>query len=203
MRDGYLAASHDVVERVFALRLLGRNADADALIARTKKLRYLVDPQDLAVLLARLGPTDAWERLLKPLMEDEVHFVENPPKFDESSLHSEGVATVTARSKSINSGVPHYSGQVRIAAGPWRITAAEATAFHGSRQGTLVSAAGSVDVRGVLGLFGASADELTLNTGSGELKLNGHVTLRGWDSTRQPRACIITRTGEIRETAGD
>ncbi|HZL36857.1 MAG TPA: LptA/OstA family protein [Tepidisphaeraceae bacterium] len=198
LRDGYLAAAHDLVERVFALRLLGRDRDADALLAKARQIRYLNDPRDLAVLLARLGPANAWTQLLQPLMRDEAGFIQNPPNLDQISPAIPARAIVQADAKSTQEGVGVYTGHVTINAGPWKLACDKLTAFRGSEQGTLLSAAGHIHITGILGLMGGTADEATFDTATGELKLAGHVRLETWEHAVELKSCSISRTGEVR-----
>jgi hypothetical protein len=199
LRAGYLAASHDLIERLFALRLQGNTRDAEDLIARAGRLAYLMNRQDLEVLLVRLGPDDAWEKLLRPLMEDEVGFIENPPQFDESRPRAQPAAIVQAAARSEQGGTVNYTGSVKLSAGSWRIACDKATVLHTGSHGVLLSGSGNVQVHGVMGLLNAKAEEMSFNTERGELKLAGRVHLEQWSGGRDVKACTIVRSGEVRD----
>lgn len=195
-----LSASHDLIERIFALRLAGRAPEATELLRKAKQLRYLNDPQDLAILLARLGPDDAWNKLVHPLLMDEADFIQNPPDLSAIAPAHPPQAIVQADAKRTEEGVTTYTGHVEIAAGPWHLTCKSLSAFRATGQGVLLSASGWVRITGVIGLLEARADEATLNTENGDLKLTGHVRLELWDKPRELKSSTIRRTGEISET---
>jgi hypothetical protein len=198
-RQGYLDASHDLIERLFALRLLGRSAEADALLAQAKKIKYLNDPQDLAILLARLGPAEVSAQLVRPMLAGEVAFIQNPPRFDAAGPSPGAAATVSALTKSAHEGVTTYLGNASIHAGPLQIFGNQITAFRTGGTGVHLSAIGGANLKGVVGLLGATADEITFDSETGTVKLSGHVHLDLWEKAVDLKSCTITRTGEIRE----
>lgn len=198
-RQGYLDASHDLIERLFALRLLGRSAEADALLAQAKKIKYLNDPQDLAILLARLGPAEVSAQLVRPMLAGEVAFIQNPPRFDAAGPSPGAAAAVSALTKSAHEGVTTYLGNASIHAGPLQIFGNQITAFRTGGAGVHLSAIGGANLKGVVGLLGATADEITFDTETGTVKLSGHVHLDLWEKAVDLKSCTITRTGEIRE----
>ncbi|HWE02186.1 MAG TPA: LptA/OstA family protein, partial [Tepidisphaeraceae bacterium] len=106
---------------------------------------------------------------------------------------------VEARSKSVQEGVATYVGPVKISAGPWRIACDRLTVFRGAGHGALLSGAGAVHVRGVSGISGADADEMTLDSENGDLKLTGHVKLQGPLETRHVQSCTINRAGSVHD----
>lgn len=198
LRDGYLIASRDFVERIFALRLLGNSKDVGDLIERAGNLPYLLNPPDLEVLLVRLGPIDAWEKLLRPLMDDEVAFIENPPRFAEFSPRPENEVIVESAGKSDQGGAVAYRGPIVLTAGPWQMTCDTLTAVRTASRAMMLNGSGNVHVHGVIGLLSATANTMTLSTESGELKLTGSVHLEEWQGSRDVKACTIVATGEIR-----
>jgi hypothetical protein len=199
LRNGYLDASHDLIERLFALRLLGRTSEADALLAQAKKIKYLNDPQDLAILLARLGPAEVSAQLVRPMLAGEVAFIQNPPRFDAAGPSPGAAAIVSARTKSAREGVTTYLGNAGIHAGPLQILGDQITAFRTGNAGAHLSATGGAHLKGVVGLIGAKADEITFDTETGTVKLSGHVHLDLWEKAVDLKECTITRTGEIQE----
>ncbi|MDB5298886.1 MAG: hypothetical protein JWO87_549 [Phycisphaerales bacterium] len=200
LREGYLSASHDLVERLFALRLLGRTAEAEALLAQAKKIKYLNDPQDMAILLARLGPVEVSSQLMRPMLASEVNFIQKAPRFDVAGPSQGAAASVFATSKAVHEGVTTYAGGGGIHAGPLHITCkGQITAFRTGGSGILLSATGNANLKGVVGLIGATADEITFDTETGTTKLAGHVHLDLWEKAVDLKSCTITRTGEIRD----
>ncbi|MDB5354618.1 MAG: hypothetical protein JWN24_1071 [Phycisphaerales bacterium] len=200
LRQGYLKVSRDLVERLFALRLMGRTEEADGLLAQAKKIKCLNDPQDMAILLARLGPVEISSQLIRPMLVSEVAFIQNPPRFDVSGPSPGAAATVFAGAKSVHEGITTYTGGGSIHAGPLQISCkGQITAFHTGGSGVLLSATGNANLKGVVGLIGATADEITLDTETGTVKLTGHVHLDLWEKALDLKSCTITRTGEIRE----
>jgi hypothetical protein len=188
-----------VVGQAFAMELMKQQSDAIGLLGDARKIRYLNDPQDLAVLLARLGPEDAWTKLLKPLMDNEAAFVQNPPKLDDTTAPTLSTAVVESSTKSMKGDTTTYLGPIlRLSVGPWRITCDHLTPFHNADDGFLLTGSGKVRAEGILGLYSATADDLTLNTHTGELKLSGHVHLEGWTIARDMKSCTITRTNEVK-----
>ena len=62
-----------------------------------------------------------------------------------------------------------------------------------------LSGAGEISIHGVSGITRATADELTIDTENGDLKLSGHVKLEGSPKARQLQSCTIGRTGSVRD----
>ena len=107
--------------------------------------------------------------------------------------------SLKVNSKSIQEGVTNYTGNIKLSAGPWRADIVTNSRYSEmSGMGHYSPAPGNIHVRGILGLFGATADVVTLNTESGELQLAGRVHLDGWEQSRDLQSCTILRTEEIR-----
>ena len=197
LHGGYLRASQDLIETIFSLRLAGREADADDLRAKARKLTYLIDPRDMAFLLARLGPDDAWDKLVRPLMSNEVMFIQNPPNFAAIGPRRQPELVVSALTKSVQEGVTVYAGQVLIKVGARRIKSDKLKVFRNADRGTLLTGTENVQILGVLGYLSITADEFTFNTETGDLKLSGSVQLQAVPNVITARSARITRTGEL------
>jgi len=198
LRQGYLAASRNVIDRLFALNLLGRAAEARALTQQASRLKYLTDPQDLAVLLARLGPAEAWQRLVQPLLADEVAFVGHPPEFQTIRTAGSVEMTVTAGAKSQQGRATSYSGGVTVAAAALHI-ACDRLAIDFAPDGSpaLLTADGHVLVRGAPGAQTVSARGGTYDPATGVFTFDGDVRITKGEQTTTFRACTLSARGGV------
>src|SRR5262249_34783894 len=71
-RHAYDLSARHLVEKLFALNLLGQTKERDALLARAKTLPYLHDRAQLAAVLDRLDDEQARKLLVEPLLESEL-----------------------------------------------------------------------------------------------------------------------------------
>lgn len=106
-------------------------------------------------------------------------------------------AMVEATAKFTQEGVTTYAGPVTLTAGPRRLACDRLTVFRNPTGGVLLSAAGHVRLTGVPALQSATADEATLNTATGELKLAGKVRLERDGASQDADSLSITRTGDV------
>jgi len=118
-------------------------------------------------------------------------------RIDPSAPRIAPQAIIQATSVSVEEGVTTYRGAVTIWAGAWQITCDRLTVFRGAGHIALLTGKGNIRLTGVPGVDAATADEMTLNTETGETKLSGRVHLLQAPRTRDLPVCVITRTGEV------
>ncbi len=200
-RRAYLQAAQHLVEKLFALRLLGATAERDALLAKAKALPYLHDRQRLASLLLRLDEERAWKLLIEPLLAGELALIESPPDFTEFQRHANAELQIKARTKSVRDKTVHYEGDVRLRFAGIEILCNELTLLPGDDPAAvLVSGLGGVQLRGFTDYPGGiSADRFSFHAETGAFTLGGDIRLRTYDKTVKLRACTLTQAGELRD----
>jgi alpha-2-macroglobulin len=200
LRMAYLAASRHVIERLFALRLLGRLDERDALLARVKAVPYLTDPKRLAGLFERLDEGRAWAVLLQPLLAGEVAVVSEPPDLGAARRGGKADLHIRARAKSVRGESSTYEGAVEATLGPLHFRCERLTVVRPENEGGVVLAGtGAVRVAGVPGCTSVAADRFTFNSDTGGLTFGGDVRLDQPSGLLKLRACSVTRTGEVRD----
>ncbi|MCI0459401.1 MAG: MG2 domain-containing protein [Gemmataceae bacterium] len=200
LRHAYLDAARNVVERLFALRLLGRFEQRDALLAQVKALPYLTDRQKLAELFDQLDEERAWTILLQPLLAGEVAVVNDPP--DLAAAQASGSATlhVRARTKAIQGASATYEGAVEVTLGPLQMRCERLTVLRPEGQGgVLLTGTGAVRVEGVPFNPLIRAERFTYSSDTGGFSFGGDVRLEQGASVLKLTACSVTRTGEVRD----
>lgn len=203
MRDGlrraYDAAARCVVEKLFALTLLGKAAERDALLKRAKAHPYLTDPKALADLLDRTETLCARPLLVEPLLRSEVAYLESPPALEDFRPSSFVLAQVTATQKTEQAGTVIYEGDVALTLGPVGVSCRRLVVVRPADAGATMTGSEEVVVRGLSGLDAVEADRFTLNPDTGGYTFGGDVRLRRRDGVTKLRACTVTRTGEVRD----
>jgi hypothetical protein len=200
LRAAYLRSARNVVERLFALRLLDRLAERDALLARVKEVPYLTDRRRLAELFDRLDEERAWTVLLQPLLAGEVAVVSEPPDLARAQTSRVAELHVQARTRSGSGDSTVYQGEVRAALGPLRLRCERLTVVRaGERAGVVLAGTGAVRVEGLPGIESVRADRCTFSSDTGGCTFGGDVQLVQATGRLKLRACSVTRAGEVRE----
>ncbi|HSI36638.1 MAG TPA: hypothetical protein VK986_23835, partial [Tepidisphaeraceae bacterium] len=210
LRQAYLDASKHLVERLFALHLLGRKQDCDALLFAARELPYLTDPAELARTLAKLSPEDAATLIVQPLLAGEVRLIQSPPKLPAGpAAPAAAELTIASKSKTVREGISTYEGTVRVRAKALEITCDQLAAVAGPApkdqadtkpSPKLLSGAGHVAIKGAPGFTHVQADHFTFDLDTGAFSLGGDVRLARGEQVLKYRACTLSRTGELRDT---
>jgi len=194
LRQTYLHAGRNLVERLFALNLLGETRERDALLARAKAVGYLNNPKMLQETLDRLREEQAWS-LIERLLASEVAVIEAPP--DLTPLQGTPVARmkVWARKKSGSA----YEGAVTVKLGePPVWFSCERLDVSMTKARTKLSGSETVLVHGIDAYPGGiSAESFVYHCETGELVCSGDVRLAEANGTRTFRSCTLGRTGEL------
>ena len=201
LREAYLKASRNVVEKLFALNLLNRHKERDELLAKFKKLDYLHNVEARKQLFDRLGDELAWKKVVQPLLENEVAFVENPPDFTRITIDKEGDLTITANGKQAAGAAVRYAGNVTVELGGLRMTCESLLLERDekTRHATLIGS-GNAQITGVPGIKGAiAAERFTFSTDTFAFTLGGAIRIPQREGTLKLTACSINRHGEIRD----
>ena len=204
LRQAYLPSSKDLIERLFALNLLGHTQEARDLLQQARRLRYLTDEQDMAVLLARLGPNEAWQRVVLPLLADEVSFIQHPPDLKTLQRPAMVDMTVTAASRSAQGGTANYRGAVSISVASLHVSC-DALSIDIAPDGTpsLLSGSGNASVRGAAGTTHVQSREFTYNPTTGVFTFAGDVRVTRRGREENFRSCTLTATGELRNAKAE
>jgi uncharacterized protein YfaS (alpha-2-macroglobulin family) len=200
-RRAYLRAAKHLVEKLFALRLLGATGERDALLAKAKALPYLHDRQRLASLLLRVDEEQAWKRLIEPLLADELALIETPPDLAEIQAAAVAQLQINARTKSVQEKTVRYDGAVRFRLAGIEILCEHLTLLQANDPAAaVVSGSDGVRLHGFAEYpAGINADRFSFHAETGAFTLGGDIRLRRLDKTVKLRACTLTQRGELRD----
>lgn len=197
LREAYLKSSRHLVERLFALRLLGMSNERTTLLDQVKNIPYLQDAKARTAVFNRLDEATAWRLLIQPLLESEIGFAENPPDLTKSPQPAQQELIVEATSKEIKDGSTLYSKNVRAKLGHLSF-ACDSLTVHA--MGTSLVGSGSVRIGGVPGLMKEVIGErFSFSADTGSITLGGDIRIPRTDGTLKLRACTINRSGEVGE----
>jgi lipopolysaccharide export system protein LptA len=200
LRQAYLDSSKHLIERLFALHLLGRTQDCDALLFAARELPWLSDANELSKLMARLDRKTAWEKIVSPLLAGEVALINKPPQLPATMPADTAELKITSKSKSTAGGIVTYSGAVRVRIRDIDIACEQLAIMGDEKTARLISGTGGVAIKGVAGIDQAQAENFTFNLDSGAFSLGGNVRLKRADKETKLKACTIGQTGEVRDT---
>ncbi len=199
LREAWLSASRRLVERLFALNLLGRAQERAALLAAVDAVPYLSDRQNMQTVLARLDETQVWSLVVEPLLTNEARLIEAPPDLTHVKAPAAAELAVQADRKTVRDGTTVYEGGVKVSVGPLRIACDRLSLLRDGDSGPAVLAgSGGVSVEGLPGFpGGARADRFTYGTDAGAFTFGGDVRLGRPDGVLKLRACTVSRAGEV------
>ncbi len=200
-RTAYVRAARHLVEKLFAFHLAGQTKDRDNLLAKAKSLPYLHDRRQLAELLERLGPVQAWDLVVAPLLHSELALIDNPPNLGSLPPRLLAQMQIKARKKTVHGNTTEYEGDVRFHLHAVDITCAKLTLLHsGDPAAAILSGQESVRLRGLPGYVGGvEADRFVFHAGTGSYTLSGNVRLNAHDKITKLRSCSLTHTGVVRD----
>jgi hypothetical protein len=199
LRNAWLASSRHLVERLFALGLLERQADRAALLERAQRLPFLQDQQELDRVLAAMAPEPAWQSLLGPLLHSEVAVIDAPPQLPRPEKTAATELTIRAKVKRQEDGTARYDGPVEVTFGRVSISCQRLDLSADSPSGqTVLKGAGQVVVRNMPGFeTRIAADRLLLRSEARLLQLEGDVVLQSPQQTLRCESCTLTLAGEL------
>ncbi|NQT41095.1 MAG: hypothetical protein HQ581_26625, partial [Planctomycetes bacterium] len=204
LRDAYLDASRHLVERLFALKLLGRDDQRSALLERAGRLEYLTDGAKLEHRLANLSPDQAWQSCIRPLLESEVALIDTAEEHDAAEANDSTVEmTIRSRKKHRDGASLVYTGSVEVRLGRLRISCRVLTLTAGKPGGKrLLQGMHEVVIDGLPGTAAPlTGDMLMFETSSGEFEVGGNVYLVRVDApTLKCRRLRMNTAGRVLET---
>ncbi len=206
LRKCYLDISKHIVERLFALKLAGKEAAFLALRKKTQKLTYLYRPQVLAkTIWAHLTESQVWSDMVFKLLESEVAFVENPPDFKKFKKVPREQLHIQARERKKDPNGNAYRGGVTIEVGHLQVNCKECRVTRkGSEKSVVLSGSGDVRVNGVPGQkHGVSAGAFVFTPSKGQFELRGDVILNEGSSEKRMRSCTLKTSGAWEEPRGE
>jgi lipopolysaccharide export system protein LptA len=201
LRQAYLHASVHLVQRLFALNLLGRIRERDALLEQAGQLKYLRDRAEQQKLFGTLNESMVWESFVNPLLQSEVAFIEHPPQLEKLSPNGKVDLVIEASHREASGAEMRYRGDVHVVCGNLRINAENAILFAQRNDETIsLIASGSVKISGIPGTSAAiEAERMTYHCSTGLINLDGNVRLPRPDGNLKLRACCLNCLGELRE----
>ena len=204
LRQAWLDSSRHLIERLFALHLLGRTQDCDALLFAARELPYLTDAGELNRTLARLTPRQAATLIIQPLLASEVRVIGDPPKLPTTGPTAAPVElTIEAQGKSVQTGISTYEGAVRVTLATIMIACDKLAVLGDSPAAARqLSGAGNVVVHDAPGFPSIKADHFNFSIDTGAFSFGGNVRLQSGQRILKFRACTLSRTGELRDTVG-
>jgi uncharacterized protein YfaS (alpha-2-macroglobulin family) len=201
LRLAYRSAARHLVEKLFALHLLGDSKERDALLAQAKALPYLHDRQKLASVLERMDEELAWTRLIEPMLVSELQVIAQPPEIAKLPLGSIAQLAIKADKKSQQGKGTHYKGNVRFRLQGIEIVCGELTLLRDEDSSSvLLTGTDKVRLRGFSDYpHGVFADRVVYQAEIGTFTLNGDIRLHAYDKTLKLRSCTLTQRGELRD----
>ncbi len=208
LRRAWLASSKNLVERLFALKLLGGNQQRKALLEQAKGLDWLADARLLDRKVAATSPEKAWKGVILPLLNNEVAMIHDRPDLrlkptaepDFGGQHRDKIElTVRAPTKKKVEAKAIYEGPVEVQLGRLGITSDRLVLTAGKgKKATTLQGTGNVRIQGIYGfLDGITADQFSLDTGAGNFKLSGDVQMKGAGETVKCTECVVNISGKI------
>jgi len=196
LREAYLGASRHLVERMFALNLLGRRGEAQAMADKAKGLAYLGDPRALGRVLAGMDAARAWALIVMPLLASEVAVVEKPPVLPEAKAVAAAEMTIAARSKAVQGNAAAYEGGVRVTVGALWIGCERLAVLSDASGVATLTGSGGVWVTGMANFAeGITADAFTFAAADGgAFTFTGDVRL---GTKLKARACTVSAAGTV------
>lgn len=200
LRQAYDRAARTVVEKLFALNLLGQLPERDALLQRARSHPYLTDGAELTKLFHRTDALVVWVLLIEPLLRSEVDYLQSPPAIVQFAPSTFLAAHVRARRKTEQPGATVYEGETSLTLGAETITCDRLVVVQADGGGATLTGSGTVRVVGLPNLEGVTADRFTFNSETGAYTLGGTVRLTTHaGGVAKLRACTIMRSGEVRD----
>ena len=192
LRESYLAASKQLVPRLFALKLLGQEAERRKLSDDARALTYLHDVSALGKALGQVDDEQAWTQLIEPLLQNELAAVAAPPKLSpQAGTAPDGPElTVQATSKNTDSQGIRYEGRVRVTWGEFRLTCDKLTVTGQDAAKFGFSASGNVEAEGLFGRV--TVQQAQFDAARRKFRFTGRVRL-------QPRGKNDAQMAELLE----
>jgi lipopolysaccharide export system protein LptA len=181
--------------------VLGLTQDCDALLFAAKELPYLTDAAELSRTLARLDRAQAWSLVIAPLLDSEIRALANPPKLPAPTAPPTTTElTVESKSKSLQSGISTYEGNVRARLGTTEITC-DKLALVGESAATprILTGVGNVTIKRAATFDLIQADQFTYHLDAAAFTLSGNVRLTRGDRTLKFRAASLSAAGDLRD----
>jgi len=200
LRLAYLSASRCVVERLFALKILGRKELRAELVEAARGAREMTKSFAVARKLSELGEERAWQEFVEPLLVREAEFVLTLAKGKTPAVTESAkvIVRIEADSSEIVDGgderkATRYEGGVRLTFGSTTLSADRIDLIEPPVRAV---ASGSARLRGFPGVEGElSADSIDLFTDSGRVAVRGDVRVRISGKKRRLRSCQIDADG--------
>lgn len=204
LRQGYLKAGRHLVERLFALQLLGMTTERDALLTQARACPYLTDRQKLGALLDQVDEAKVWTLVIQPLLDSEVRLLQTPPDLGRLQAPTASQVKIEAREKASRGNVTTYEGAVKVRVGNLHITCDRLSVIQeAERTSTTLVGNGAVVVGGIIwslgGLENIAADRFTFSSDTGGFSFGGEVRVKKSDGVLKLRSCSATWGGELRD----
>ena len=201
LRQAYDRSAKHLVEKLFALHLLGDTKERDALLVRAKAFPLLHDRRRLVQLLQRTDDVQALKLVIEPLLASELKFLANPPELGKLEAATVAEIQIKARSKTTAGTTVHYDGEVQV----WRdyrhIHCERLTVVNSDNPAAVViSGQDGVRFSGFDHFSSIAAERFTYNAETASFSLGGDVQLKTRDKTVKLRSCTLTQAGELRDT---
>ena len=176
LRQAYLAAGQHLVERLFALNLLGLTRERDELLGKAPTVPYLTDRQMLAAYFRQMDEKQAWSLVVQPLLDSEVKLLQTPPDLARLQTPAATEMSVRARAKSVHGSTTLYEGKVQVRLGHLEIGCERLTVIQEPAQpGMVLAGSSSLVVTGIRGLDSVRADRFTFSSDTGSFTFGGDV----------------------------
>lgn len=200
LRQAWLDSSKHLVERLFALHVLGRKQECDALLFAARELPYLTDSTELSKVLAKMDQKESWQAVIAPLLDSEVALITAPPKIPATMPAATAEVSIEAKRKTVSEGIATYEGAVRVKCRSLSITCDKlAVVGENPDSPRLLSGAGNITITGAAGFQSIQAQHFTFSFDTGAFSLSGDVRLKRGDTTIKLKAATLSRTGELRD----
>ena len=180
LRSDYLTSSKHIVERLFALNLLGKATDRDALLARQTTFNdRLTQRGGLASIIHLINPLDRWSQLLEPMLASDLAVLDQPPRWLTESADLATSLRIEATKRNAQGDTTHYTGDVILTLGDLRITCDQMTVTRATA--TSISATGLGNLTLHTASSTATAQRFTLTTSPMAIALLDNVKVK-WRS---------------------
>lgn len=205
LRNAYLEASRHVVEKMFALNLLGRSQERQGLLHRYET--YTKAMQSVAFTTQQLRGMDdqhLWSLLVEPALTGDLNALDRTREV--TLALKDRAATrlrIEAGSKQASGGATIYTTNVTIAVDQLTIRCSRAVVKSRQRDDGQTSVRIVADNAAIEAPWGsASADRLSFDARGAQLSFEGNVSVKHgiWPKAKQYTSAVLSINGNVHRT---